>query len=91
MIDSAASPRRVAAVRTRRCPSSAPERVPDQGDSLNIDGHFSQATWLVQHDTPASLSRWIGPGQRLLAVRHPVEEITCGSTNLWCFAEGMAS
>lgn len=91
MTDSTAVPRRVVVAGSRRCPSGAPERVPDEGDHLAIDDHFSRATWLLQRHTPASLSRWIGPEQRLPAVRHVAEEVTCYSTNLWCSVEGMAS
>ena len=91
VIEASGFPAHVVAVGAKGCITFAPTPVRDYRDFLAIDGRYSHAHWLTQHNRGVFLPPWGKAEQWLLSVQHTEGDVALFVENFSRFVEGVFS
>ena len=91
VIDEYDLPAYVEAIGAKGSVTFAPETVTDYRDYVKIDGRYSHALWLFQHNGGVFLPPWGKAEQWMLSVQHSDQDVDLFAENLRAFATALRS
>jgi glutamate-1-semialdehyde 2,1-aminomutase len=91
IIDEYDLPAYVEAIGAKGSVTFSPETVTDYRDYVQIDGRYSHALWLIQHNGGVFLPPWGKAEQWMLSVQHSDDDVDLFVENVRSFAKALRS